>query len=291
MDRTANLLLAIAIAAGLSSGCASKPRIIVGSKNFTEQVLLGEIIAQQIERRLGIPVERKLNLGGTLLAHGALNTGGIHLYPEYTGTALAAVLKQTAANDAQTVLDRVREGYRPMRVLWLDPLGFNNTFAMVVRSAAAQKQGLRNLSDAAQRAEAWKLGVGYEFVQRPDGLKGLTETYGLQIKGEPTTMDLGLLYRALSSGAIEMAAANVTDGLLSRPGFTVLADDRKYFPPYQCSIVVREDILARYPQLRKALEELSGRISDDVMRRMNAAVDIEHRSVAEVAREFLHQGS
>jgi osmoprotectant transport system substrate-binding protein len=286
MDRTASLLLVVVLAAG----CSSKPRIIVGSKNFTEQVLLGEILAQQIERRLGIGVDRKLNLGGTLLAHEALKSGGLDLYPEYTGTALTAVLKQPVAKDSKTVLAQVRDGYRPWRLVWLDPLGFNNTFAMVVRTDAARQQHLRNLTDAAQRNEPWRLGVGYEFTQRPDGLNGLVQTYALRLNGEPTTMDLGLLYRALQAGTIEMGAANATDGLLSRPEFTVLTDDRNYFPPYECAIVIREDTLAKYPQLRTALGELSARISDTDMRRMNAAVDIEHRTVSDVAREFLDRG-
>lgn len=286
MGRTASLIL-VAI---LAAGCSSKLKIVVGSKNFTEQVLLGELLAQQIERRTGIRVERKLNLGGTLLAHGALKGGSIDLYPEYTGTALTAVLNQPIAKDAKTVLAQVRDGYRPWQLAWLDPLGFDNTFAMVVRTDTAQQQRLRTMTDATQRSQPWRLGVGYEFVQRPDGLKGLVQTYGLRLNGDPTTMDLGLLYRAVESGTIEMAAANATDGLLARPEFTVLADDRKYFPPYECSVVIREETLGRYPQLRTALEELSGRISDADMRRMNAAVDIEHRAVIEVAREFLNRG-
>lgn len=281
MGRTASLVLAIAVAAG----CSSKPRVIVGSKNFTEQVLLGEIVAQQIERRTQFAVERKLNLGGTLLAHEALKQGSIDLYPEYTGTALAAVLKQQTAGDPAAVRERVRDAYAKLGLIWLPPLGFDNTFAMVVRTGA----GHRNLSDAAARAQPWRLGVGYEFVERPDGLAGLVRAYGLRLDGDPVTMDLGLLYPALESGRIEMAAASATDGRLADPAFTVLADDRRYFPPYECSIVVRQDALDRFPKLRGALEELSARISDSDMRRLNAAVDRERRPAAEVARQFLSQ--
>ena len=285
MGRAASVVLITIFAAGCSSGT----RIIVGSKNFTEQVLLGEIVAQHLENRLGVEVERKLNLGGTLLADQAVTTGGIDLYPEYTGTALTAVLKLPADNDRRAVLARVREGYRSRGLVWLDPLGFNNTFAMVVLSTAAQRHNLRTLSDAARRAEPWGLGVGYEFVQRPDGLSGLVQTYGLGLGGAPVTMDLGLLYPALRSGRIEMGAASATDGALASSEFTVLADDRQYFPPYECAIVAREDTLARHPQLRAALSELSGRIPDAMMRRMNAAVDRDHRPVREVAKEFLKQ--
>jgi glycine betaine/choline ABC-type transport system substrate-binding protein len=283
MVRAAILILVLAVA----PGCSPKSRITVGSKNFTEQVVLGEIIAQQIERRTAIRVDRQLNLGGTLLAHESLKTGAIDLYPEYTGTALTAILERPVASDPAVVLGQVREGYRRWQLEWLDPLGFNNTFAMVVRSDDARERRLETITDAAHQSHPWRLGVGYEFVQRPDGLNGLVKTYGLRVDGRPVAMDLGLLYPALESRKIDMAAANATDGLLARPEFTVLADDRRYFPPYECAVVVRQDALARFPELRGALAELSGRLSDSAMRRMNAAVDLEHRSVADVAREFL----
>ena len=280
MDRTAVLLLAVVLA-----GCASKPKIVVGSKNFTEQVVLGEIIAAQLERRLGIEIDRKLNLGGTLLAHEALKSGSIDLYPEYTGTALTAVLKQPPEKEAQAAFHKVQGAYVPWSITWLPPLGFNNSFAMVVRTATARDQKFATLSAAASRP--WKLGVGYEFTQRPDGLKGLVETYGMKIEGEPVAMDLGLLYSALQSGKVDMAAANATDGMLARPGFTVLEDDRHYFPPYECAIAVRTQTLQRFPKLRAALDELSGRITDQQMRHMNEQVDLEHKSAVDVAREFL----
>jgi osmoprotectant transport system substrate-binding protein len=285
MGRTAVYVLIAALAAG----CSSKPRVIVGSKNFTEQVLLGEIVAQHIERRLGYEVDRKLNLGGTLLAHEALMNGSIDLYPEYTGTALTAVLKQPAVKDPKAALAGVRKGYQPWGLEWLPPLGFNNSFAMVVRADAAREQGLRTLSDAARRPGPWRLGVGYEFTQRPDGLSGLVQTYGLRLAGQPVTMDLGLLYQALRAKRIEMAAANATDGMLARPEFVVLEDDRRYFPPYECAIVVRQATLERYPRLRPALAELSGRLSDSAMRRMNGSVDANHRPATEVARDFLNE--
>jgi glycine betaine/choline ABC-type transport system substrate-binding protein len=259
----------------------------VGSKNFTEQVLLGEILAQQIERRTGIPVERKLNLGGTLLAHEGLKSGGIDLYPEYTGTALTAVLKRPVLRDSGQVLEAVRHGYREWKLSWLDPLGFDNTFAMVVRSEDARNGGWRTLTSAARRPKPWRIGAGYEFLARPDGLAGLVKSYDLRLDQSPVTMDLGLLYTALENGKVEMAAASATDGQLSRPEFTVLEDDRHYFPPYQCAVVIRDDLLTRYPAARAALAELSGRIPMDKMRLMNRAVDLDKRQVAEVAREFL----
>jgi len=283
MDRTA-LCLLIALAALV--GCAPQPpTLVVGSKNFTEQVILGEIVAAQIERRLGVRVERKLNLGGTLLAHEALTSGAIDLYPEYTGTALTQILQRPIERDAAAVRRAVQDGYRAWQLEWLPPLGFDDTFAMVVRTQDAQRDGLHTLSDAAKRP--WRIGVGYEFTQRPDGLTGLIKTYDLHLDGAPVTMDLGLLYAALNTNAIDMAAANATDGMLGHSEFLVLQDDRHYFPPYECALVVRADAVQRFPRLAAALEELSGKIPDTAMRRMNEQVDVEHRAAAEVAREFV----
>jgi glycine betaine/choline ABC-type transport system substrate-binding protein len=271
----------------LAAGCARGPRIVVGSKNFTEQVLLGEILAQQIERRLGVPVKRKLNLGGTLLAHEALVRGDIDLFPEYTGTALTAVLKQPPVADPALAFEQVRAAYeKTWRLVWLRPLGFNNTFAMMIGGAEARATGIATLSDAAAK-RAWRLGAGYEFQQRPDGLEGLLKAYGLRTEGAPVTMDLGLLYAALQAGKVDMIAANSTDGLASVVDVKILADDRHYFPPYECAVVVREQTLARFAGLRAALEELSGKLPDEVMRKLNHTVDGQHRPVAEVAAGFL----
>jgi len=286
MDRTKTLAGLIAIALGLSS-CAPKPAIVVGSKNFTEQVLLAEILAQHLERRLHVTVGRKFNLGGTLLAQAAMTSGAIDLYPEYSGTALTAVLKLPPSKDAAFVMQQVREAYRRQwQVEWLPPLGFNNTFAMMVRGDIVRRTGIRTLSDAA-RTQAWKLGAGYEFKQRPDGLAGLLATYGLRTDGSPVTMDLGLLYAALKSRKVDMIAANSTDGLAAVLDVKMLEDDRHYFPPYECAVVARQDTLARIPGLREALLELSGKLSDPVMRKLNFGVDGEHRPPAQVAGRFL----
>ncbi len=279
MARTAALALVIVF---LCSCAGSQPQVNVGSKNFTEQVVLGEIVAQHLERR-GYAVRRSLNLGGTLLAHEALVSGHIDLYPEYSGTAMLAILKMRPSQDAETL---VRREYRErFKVEWLSRLGFNNTFAMVVRG----DEPASTLSEAATRPAPWKLGVGYEFTTRPDGLPGLLRTYGLRTDGAPRSMDLGLLYRALEQRQVDMVAGNSTDGLISARGFKVLRDDRGFFPPYQCALAVREAALSAHPGLRAALEELGGRFSDDVMRRLNMAVDGEHRAVADVAREFLEK--
>jgi osmoprotectant transport system substrate-binding protein len=279
MDRKA----IVACLSILAVSCGGPSAIVVGSKNFTEQVLLGEILARHIERSLGVPVVRKLDLGGTMLAHEAVVKGSLDLYPEYTGTALTEVLKRPIAREPQAVLDAVRDAYqRQWQLTWLPPFGFNNTFAMIVRRDA----GVSTLSAAAQ-AQAWRLGMGYEFQQRPDGLDGLIKTYRLRLSGQPITMDLGLLYSALQNRKVDLIAANSTDGLISSLPVSALDDDRHYFPPYECAVVVREATLARYPNLRGVLQQLSGKISDSAMRRLNYEVDGKHRRAAEVAAEFL----
>jgi glycine betaine/choline ABC-type transport system substrate-binding protein len=267
----------------LTVSCGRRQNLVAGSKNFTEQVLLGEILARHIERQMGMPVARKLNLGGTMLAHEALTGGSLDLYPEYTGTALTEVLKQPVSRDAAAVFNTVRDEYqRRWQLAWLRPLGFNNTFAMIVRRDA----GVATLSAAAQ-ARPWRLGVGYEFAQRPDGLDGLLKTYGLRLTGQPATMDLGLLYAALQNRQVDLIAANSTDGLISALPVVVLEDDRRYFPPYECAVVAREAVLSQYPKLRSVLEQLSGKLSDESMRRLNFEVDGKHRPAEQVAEEFL----
>jgi glycine betaine/choline ABC-type transport system substrate-binding protein len=243
-------------------------------------VVLGEIVAQHLERH-GFAVDRRLNLGGTLLAHEALVRGDIDLYPEYSGTALMVILKKPASPDADSIV--AREYSARFGIEWLEPLGFNNTFAMIVR----KEESASNLSMAAARSKPWRLGVGYEFTTRPDGLPGLFRVYALRTDGEPRSMDLGLLYEALEQGQVDMVAGSATDGLIAARGFKVLRDDRGFFPPYRCALAVRAARLAATPGLRDHLKELAGRISEDAMRRMNYAIDGEHRPVSEVARSFL----
>lgn len=285
MDRTK--IIACVIAAFALAACSSSQAgraLSVGSKNFTEQVVLGEIIAQHLEHRLHQKVQRRLNLGGTLLAHQALLAGEIDLYPEYSGTALVAVLKEPIQTDRAAVLKLVRAEYASrFHVAWLDSLGINNGFAMVVRGADKK---LETLSNAAKAPKRWALGVGYEFEQRVDGLKALQQVYALR-SSTIKTMDLGLLYRALEDGQVTMIAANATDGLLSKLDVKVLDDDKHAFPPYELCIAAREDRLAAVPGLRAALAELSGKFTDRKMQDLNYQVDGRHRPVAEVATEFL----
>jgi osmoprotectant transport system substrate-binding protein len=272
-------------------GCTKEHPITVGSKNFTEQVVLGEIVAQHLEHRLGSRVDRKLNLGGTMLAHHALVSGEIDLYPEYMGTALTTILKlPPTRRDPAVAIALVRGEYEVRFGLeWMDPLGFNNTFAMVIRGDDARKNKIVTLSDAARYSPGWHLGVGYEFQQRPDGLAGLLKTYQLPLQGSPKTMDLGLLYKALEQRQVSMVAGNATDGQLSVLDAVVLQDDQRYFPPYDCGLVVRAEILKDHPALRQALMELNGRFTDLTMRKLNYQVDGEHRPVRDVAEQFLRE--
>lgn len=290
MDRTKTIACLIPTLLLCACGVSNSERpITVGSKNFTEQVVLGEIIAQHLESRLHRKVERRLNLGGTLLAHQALLSGQIDLYPEYTGTAISAILKHTGPiPDAAALLSEVRAEYqRRSQVEWLDPLGIDNGFAMIVRGPEARQRHLESLSDAARTPRPWKLGAGYEFEQRADGLAALKTSYQLRFDGAPRTMDLGLLYQALEQQQVDMIAANATDGLLSKLDLRVLTDDRHAFPPYQVCIAAREDRLRQIPGLKAALLELSGKFDNQKMQKLNYQVDGEHHPAAVVAAQFL----
>jgi osmoprotectant transport system substrate-binding protein len=265
----------------------SQSKITIGSKFFTEQVVLAELLAQHIEARTGIPVIRKTNLGGTLLVHKALLAGELDLYVEYTGTALTAVLNESPRGDSYAVYERVKQLYGERYHLGVtEPLGFENTFAMVIRGDDAQRLHLQKISDIAPLASKWRAGVGYEFLERPDGFPGLTQNYGLRFAGSPKVMDLGLIYRALVDHQVDIVAGNSTDGLIDALGLAALADDHHYFPPYDAVPIVRESTLARFPQLRAALADLAGKLSASDIRRLNYAVDAQHQDAAAVVRQF-----
>jgi osmoprotectant transport system substrate-binding protein len=289
MRRLLTLVLAAAVALHFSScGRPKTPQITVGSKFFTEQVVLAELLAQHIEARTGIHVERKTNLGGTLLVHEALLSGAIDLYVEYTGTALTAVLNESPANnDAAATYQRVKQLYAERFHLTVtEPLGFENTFAMVVRGDDAQSLHLQTLSDIAPLAPKWRVGVGYEFLERPDGFPGLTKSYNLHFAARPTVLDLGLLYRALVSKQVDLVAGNSTDSAIDALHLTPLIDDHHYFPPYDAVPIVRDEALGRFPTLRAALSELAGKLTAADVRHLNAEVDVDQRDPATVVRSF-----
>jgi osmoprotectant transport system permease protein len=278
----ATLLLGGAWAAGRTSAA-----IVIGSKNFTEQVVLGEILAQTIEREAGLIVDRRLNLGGTLICDRALLSGDIDAYVEYTGTALAAVFDQPVATEPRAVLERVRELYAGTGRTLLPALGFDNTFAILVRGRDARERGLKTIDDAAREAHRWKAGFGYEFLERPDGFRGLAAAYGLRFPAPPAAMDLALSYRALAAGQVDLIAGDATAGLIKGLDLARLEDNRRFFPPYDAVPVARADVLLRYPRVRQALEQLAGRISAEDMQAMNYSVDVLREDPAAVADRFL----
>jgi glycine betaine/choline ABC-type transport system substrate-binding protein len=288
------LLAAAALPAALAAcapgaGGTGPAGIVVGSKNFTEQVILGEILAALAERE-GIPVTRRLNLGGTFICHQALKAGEIDLYVEYTGTALTAILRRPPVASRDEALRAVREAYAAeLGLVWTEPLGFNNTFALVVSKEGAERHRLRTISDLARVQDVFRPGFGYEFVERADGYAGLAAAYGLSFARRPREMDLGLIYRALAEGEVDVVAGNSTDGVIASLGLVVLEDDRRYFPPYDAVPVVRGESLRRHPPLRGILAALGGAIPEDVMRRMNLAVDGDLRDPREAAREFVER--
>jgi len=260
---------------------------IIGAKNFTEQVLLGELLAQEIEAKTGLKVERRFYLAGSYICHQALIANRIDGYVEYTGTALTAILKQPVDKDPASSLATVTRLYRQRYNVAVGPtLGFNNTFAMVVRGEDAARFHLDTLSQLVPVASQFVLGVGYEFQERPDGLRGLEQAYGLHFKGEPRTMDLGLLYRAMNQHQVDIAAGNSTDGPIQAFGLKVLADDKHYFPPYQAVPLMREESLQRWPQIRVALAALKDKVTEQEMQSMNEQIDGQHRDPADVIRAF-----
>ena len=291
--RAGHSLLSLLLAAVLSlSSCAPShsDRIVISSKNFTESLMLGELMAQEIEAHTPLKVERRFYLAGTYICHQGILAGRIDIYPEYTGTALTAILKQQPDSDRTQVYERVKSEYEKRLGLTLGPaFGFNDTFAMEIRGEEARRLNLKTLSQAAGYAPRWRAGFGYEFMERPDGYRGLVAAYGLHFAEAPRIMDLGLLARALDEGRIDLAAGNTTDGLIPALDLFVLEDDRHYFPPYEAVPVVRRQTLEQHPEVARVLAEFAGKISDQEMQQLNYAVDGQHRDVKEVAREFLRR--
>jgi osmoprotectant transport system substrate-binding protein len=285
--RQTPVFLSLLIFALVACAPPKSSHVVVGAKNFTEQVVLGELLAQEIEAAGAGKVERRFYLAGSYLCQQAMVSGRIDAYVEYTGTALTAILKQPMDRDAERVRQTVARLYKQKYAIRVGPgLGFEDTFAMVVRGDDARKLGLRAISDVTRAPAVSRLGVGYEFAERPDGLRGLSAAYGLNFVGSPRTMELGLLYRALAAHQVDIVAGNSTDGAIRALDFVALEDDRHYFPPYEAVPLVREESLKRWPQIAVAMKRLAGKVSADEMRAMNLAVETQHRDVGDVVREF-----
>ena len=262
-------------------------RIVIGSKAFTESLLLAEVMARLIEEETGVRVERKVNLGGTHICFEALKNGEIDLYPEYTGTGLAAILKKPVVSDRARVLAQVRREFAERwELTWLDPMEFNNAYALAMTAEKAGSLGVRRISDLA-RHRTLVAGFPSEFMARDDGYPGLKKTYGLEFHTEPKAMEAGLMYGAVHGNKVDVIAAYATDGRIDKLGLRILEDDRGFFPPYQAAPLVRESTLRRHPKVRRALGVLAGKLTDAEMRRLNAAVDLDGRSIDEVASELI----
>ncbi len=283
---TASIVLLVTLTSGIALAARNRAQVVVGSKNFTEQLVLGEIVAQALEQH-GMRVERQLDLGGTAICDRALRAGQIDVYVEYTGTALTAIFHRPVAHDRDAVLREVRDEYAKTGRTLLAPLGFNNTFAILVRGADARRLGLASIADLVRVQDRWRAGFGYEFLERPDGYRGLIRAYGLTFHQPPRVMDLALMYRALADGQVDVIAGDATNGLIDAFGLVALRDDRHYFPPYDATPVVQTLSLMRNPRIASTLRMLAGRLPDEAMRRLNYEVDVMHRDVADVAREFL----
>jgi osmoprotectant transport system permease protein len=282
----AMVVLAAGVVLAGRAGPSGTDAVVIGSKNFTEQVVLGELLAQTLESQ-GIRVTRRLNLGGTFICDRAIRSGDIDAYVEYTGTALTAILKQPVQKDPDTILATLRDSYSRAGLSVLPPLGFNNTFAILVRRRDAEGLGLRTIGDLRALVSRWRPGFGYEFAERGDGYPGLSRAYALQFAQPPRVMDLDLVYRALASGQVDVIAGDATSGLIAALDLAMLADDRGYFPPYHAVPIVRSALLLRRPEIGEAFARLAGRITEQDMRMMNSAVDVEHRDVAATVRDFL----
>ena len=286
--RTAAAALAVAVLAGGGFAVwrwSAKADVKVGSKDFTESIILAEIFAQGLEAR-GLKVARRYELGGNI-AHDALVAGEVDVYPEYTGTSLMSILKRPPSTDARAVYETVKSEYAARFDVEVGPpLGFEDTFAVLVRSTDARRLNLKTVSDAAPHAPRWRAGFGQDFMSRADGYEGFARAYGLQFSGRPREMDLSLSYRALAEGQVDVIAGNSTDGMIATLGLTQLEDDRHYFPPYEAVLLLRRDTLERLPAAREVLQKLAGSISTEEMRRLNYEVDGNKRPAADVVREW-----
>lgn len=281
-------LLSFALIIGIYSCSAANNTITIGSKDFTEQDILGELLAQHIEANTKLKVNRRLHLGGTFICHEAIKSGQIDAYVEYTGTAFTTILKQKAITDPQKVYQQLKQAYaKQFQLEVASPLGFQNTFAMIIRGDDARAKNVQTISQAAKYTPQWQAGFGYEFSEREDGLPGLSKTYNIKFAKPPKIIDLGLLYQALQQKQVDIVAGNSTDGAIGRLDLVVLTDDKQYFPPYEAAPIVRQSVLKQHPELQSAIAQLGGLIDEEQMRRLNYQVEGEKRNVKQVVSEFL----
>ena len=270
------------------SGCSGGDKITIGSKDFSENIILGEMFAQLIENRTELDVNRKLNLGGTFVCFEAVKKGEIDLYTEYTGTGLSAILEREVIYDPDEAYRVVSEEFdKQFGVTWLEPLGLNNTYAIAVSNEVYEEYGIETYSDLAKVSNNLVFGGGYEFHNRQDGFEGLVDLYGMEFKGEPVKMEISLKYQAIGNGDIDVTDAFATDGPIRKYNLKVLEDDKGFFPPYYASAIIKNETMEKYPELEGLLNELGGQIDDPTMIELNYLVDVEGKSIESVAEDFL----
>lgn len=271
------------------TGCSSDT-ITIGSKDYSENIVLGEIFSQLIEANTELKVVRKLNLGGTFVNFEAIKNGQIDLYPEYTGTALTAQLKMDVITDADETYRIVSEKFdEQFNIKWLKPLGFNNTYTLAVTNEVYEKYGIETFSDLAAISENFVFGAEHEFFDRQDGFDGLVKAYGMKFMGEPKKMNVSLKYQAIGNGDIDVTDAFATDGQIIQYNLKILEDDKNFFPPYYASPIIRKEVLEKHPELEQILNSLAGLIDDETMTELNYKIDVENQDVKAVAKEFLQE--
>lgn len=289
--KTRIIVLAMALILALSvafTGCSSSDTITVGSKDFTENTVLGEIFAQLIEAKTNLKVNRKLNMGGTFVNFEAIKNGQIDIYPEYTGTALTAQLKMDVINDPDETYRIVSEEFdKQFNIKWMKPLGLNNTYTLAVTNEVYEQYGVETFSDLAAISENLIFGAEHEFFDRQDGFDGLVETYGMKFKGDPKKMNVSLKYQAIGNGEIDVTDAFATDGQIMQYNLKILKDDKNFFPPYYAAPIIRKEVLDKHPELEDVLNSLAGLIDDATMTELNYKVDVENQDIKAVAKEFL----
>lgn len=278
----------VLLMSSLVTGCGNSKKVVIGSKDFSESIVLSEIMAQLIEGNTDIKVERKLNMGGTFVNFEAIKNGDIDLYPEYTGTGLTAQLQMDVVNDADEVYNIVKAEFdSQFGITWLEPLGFNNTYAMGVTEEIAEKYNLQKNSDLIDVAGELVFGAEHEFFDRQDGYDGFIEAYGIESFKDVAKMNSALKYQAIGEGKMDVTDVFSTDGQILKYNIIILEDDLGFFPPYYAAPIIRNETLKKHPELIAVLNKLGGQISDEDMTALNYQVDVEKTSVEEVAKGFL----
>lgn len=268
-----------------NAAAGNSGEITIGSKNFTENVLLAHMMADLIEDKTDIKVKRQMNLGGSNVAWSALENNDIQLYPDYTGTIVANYYQEETGNSDES-LTKTRELVEKDGLAFLDPFGINNTYTLAVSRETAEKYNLKTFSDLAKVSGEMVLGVEFEFLDREDGYPGIQKLYGMDFKASKG-MDHGIMYRAIDEGETDVTNAYATDAQIKVHDLVILEDDKEFFPPYDAGPIIRQETLDKYPELEGILNQLNGQISDEEMQQLNAEVDVDALKEEDVARNFL----